>query len=154
MPQRCIALFPMTAADWIDHQLNTAAVSKFLQDGKPVLVAIIDRMIETTLAQEPVLPRTRRPISGRANLLGDVERGKADATAGIVNQNRFIRLERTHHVKQRIGSQVVDRNRRRLFESQRLGLFKDLIRADRNLFRLPPETRESHNRFTYQTTID
>ena len=80
-PQRRIALFPVSTTDWIDHQLNTAAVSQLLQDRKPVLIAIIDCVIQAAPPQELVLSRTRGAEGRRANFLCDIERGDTYAAA-------------------------------------------------------------------------
>src|SRR6267142_4588446 len=66
-PQRRVALFPVVAANWINDQPNAAAVSKLHQYRQPVLVAIIDRVIEAALAQAFMLARTRRSVSCRSN---------------------------------------------------------------------------------------
>src|SRR6266576_5942967 len=74
-PQRRIALFPVAAADWIDDQLNATAISKLHQNRQPVLIAIVDWMIEATLAQEFMLARTRRPVSCRSDMLCNIQCG-------------------------------------------------------------------------------
>ena len=135
----------MAAAYGIDHQLDAMTVCHFLQDRQPVLVAIVDRMIQSALSQELMLGRTCRAIGYGIQSLRNIERSQTDSTAGIVNQHGFTRLQRTHHRKQRIGSQVVDRNRGALFKAERLRLLKHLRALNSYQLRLAFKAGHRHN---------
>src|SRR2546421_485695 len=89
LPGRTETLCPVAAADRINNQLNAATVGKLHQNWQPVLVAIIDRMIEAALAQEFMLARTRRSVSCRSNFLCDIQGGQSNSAAGVVNQYRL-----------------------------------------------------------------
>src|SRR6185295_2710113 len=132
VPQCCITLLPVAAADGIDDQINTATVSELLQDRQPILVAIVDSVIQSAFAQELMLSWTRRSVSCRADLPGDVDGCQADTATGIVNKNGVAGVQRTHHVKQRVSGQVINGNGRRQFEAERLRFGEKLICGDRN----------------------
>src|SRR5258705_4700762 len=70
VPQCCITLLPVAAANGIDDQINTATVSELLQDRQPILVAIVDRVIQSAFPLELMLSLTRRSVCCRADLPG------------------------------------------------------------------------------------
>ncbi len=82
----------MHAANRIDHEIHAASICELLQNGKPVLLPIIDRMVQATLGKKLVLTRARSAISFGADLLRDVERRESNSATGIVNQNRFAKM--------------------------------------------------------------
>src|SRR6184192_3095100 len=65
--QRRVTFLPMAAANRIDHEIDAATIGELLQYRKPIPVAIVDCVIESTLAQKLVLARTRRAEIGRAS---------------------------------------------------------------------------------------
>jgi len=74
---------------------NAAAVSKLHQNWQPVLVAIIDWMIEAALVQEFMFARTRRSVSCRSNFLCDIQCGQSNSAAGVMKSiptRRFANL--------------------------------------------------------------
>src|ERR1041384_3439577 len=54
-PQSAIAFLPACAAQRIDYQLNTTSIREIEQYRKPILIAVIDRMIQTTLFEKFML---------------------------------------------------------------------------------------------------
>src|SRR6266550_4220555 len=153
-PQRRIAFFPVAAANWINDEFNAAVVSKLHQDRQPVLIAIVDRMIEAALSQEFMLAGTRRSISCRSDIPCNIQRSQSHPAAGVMNQYRLATSQTSYDHQQSVSRQVVNRNRRCLFETQSFGLFKYLVCPDRNFFCLPSESGHRHDWFTQETAID
>src|SRR5215510_1021564 len=52
--QGFITLSPVTASKRVDHQFDSTIVCKFLKFSKPILIAVIDRMVQSTLAKHIV----------------------------------------------------------------------------------------------------
>ncbi len=151
--QRRITLLPVRSTNRIDHEIHTAAVGQFLQLRQPILLAIVDRMVQSAFCQKLVLARTRRSKRLGADLLRDVECRKSNASAGVVDQHRLTSVQRTHHHEQRISSQVVHRNRGRLFKRQLVRLLKHLRRFHHDHFRLTAKASHGHDRLAGERTV-
>ena len=87
----------MTAAKWIDDQLDSLAGSQSHQFRRPVTAGVVDRMRQATFEQKGMLARTGRAINRRAEMAGDVDRGQTHTASGIVDQHRVTRAYGSHH---------------------------------------------------------
>src|SRR5207237_896005 len=93
--QRSISLLPACAAQRIDCQLYALTVCKFNQDRQPILIAIVDCVIETALLQKLMFGGTGRTVSRRADVFRNVQSRESDAAAGVVNQHSFAFFQTT-----------------------------------------------------------
>ncbi len=82
--------------------------------------------MQPSLLQERVLTDACGAEDRSPEVARDVDRGEPDAAARVVDQHLLVGLQRAHHDQQLPGRQIVDRNRRRLFETQRNRFLEDL----------------------------
>ena len=69
----------------------------------------------------------------------DVDRGKSDAAADIVNQHGLLALQRAHDYEQLPRREVVYRNRRGLFVGERGRFREDLFLRHNDHVRIAPK---------------
>src|SRR6266478_4879371 len=100
----------MPPANGVDNQFDSAPAGHFLQNGEPVLIAIVDCVVQAALLQKSVFSRTCGSVGRGSKPLRNVERSQSYASARVMNQYRFTRLETAHYRDQRIRREVVDRN--------------------------------------------
>src|SRR5689334_9586712 len=97
MSQRRITLLPVRSTNRVDYEIDAATIGQFLQLRQPVLLAIVDRMVQSAFRQKLVLARTRGTKRLGADLLRDVECRQSNSSAGVVDQHRLTGVQRTHH---------------------------------------------------------
>ena len=140
--QRLVALPPVIAAERIGDERHTFSIGEPLQFDRPVLRAVVDGFVKTALLQEGVLAAACRSVDLGADVERDVDRGKSDAAADIVNQHGLLAPQRAHDYEQLPCSEVVYRDCRSLFMGQRGRFRKELFLRHDHYVRIAAETRQ------------
>ena len=100
------------AADRVENEFDAAPAGDLARAHLEILGAIVDQMIDAERAQFAVLGRRGGADDGRADMLGDLGRGDADAAAGGMNQHGLAAFEAAHDDDELPGGEIVDRDRR------------------------------------------
>ena len=117
----------MIAAERIGDERNALSLGEPLEFDRPVLRAVIDGFVQATLLQEGMLAAACRPVDCGADVASDVDRGKSDAAAGIVNEHSLLGFQGTHDHQQLPRSEVVHRDCRGLLVRERGRFLEDLF---------------------------
>jgi hypothetical protein len=84
--QRLVALPPVIATERIGDERHTFSIGEPMQFHCPVTRAVVDGFVKTALLQEGVLAAACRSVDLGADMERDVDRGKSDTAADIMNQ--------------------------------------------------------------------
>src|SRR4029077_15850954 len=125
--QGAIALLPVIAAERIGDERDALSLGEPVELKRPVLPAVVNGFVQAAPPQEGVLAAARRSVDRGADVARDVDCGKPDATAGIVNKDRLPGVEGTHDDEQLPRGEIVHRNRRRLGEGNRGRFLEGLL---------------------------
>jgi len=115
----------MAAADGIGNQVHTLALGQALDYLAPVVIAIVDRVVQAAFLQKSVFAGAGGTVNRGADMGGNINGRQSDTAARVMNQHGFVGLESAHGHQQLPGSEVVDRNGGGLFEGKAGGLGKD-----------------------------
>src|SRR6266478_4600287 len=140
--QRLVALPPVIAAKRIGDKRHAFSIGEPVQFDRPVLRAVVDGLVQAALEQEGVLAAACRSVDRGTDVARDVDRGKSDAAADIVNQHGLLALQRAHDYEQLPRREVVYRNRRGLFMGERGRFREDLFHRHNRYVRIAAEARQ------------
>ena len=132
----------MIAAERIDDECHAFSIGEPVQFDRPVLRPIVDGFVQATRLQEGMLAAPRRSVDRGADVARDVDRGKSNAAAGIVNQHCLIVLQRAHDHEQLPRSEVVHRYGGSLFIGERGWFRKDLFLRHDHYVRITAEASQ------------
>ena len=104
----------MIAAERIGDERHALSLGEPVELDRPVLRAVVDGFVQAALPQEDVLAAACRSVDRGADVTRNVDCGKPDTTAGVVNQDRLPGAERAHDDEQLPRGEVVHWDCRRL----------------------------------------
>src|ERR1700722_20377101 len=109
--EKPVALLERLAADRVEDEFDTPALSDLSRALFEVFGPIVDQVVDAKRAQFLMLGGGRRPNDLGADMLSDLGRGDTNPAARRMDQHRFAGLEAAHNNDELPGGEIVDRNR-------------------------------------------